>query len=194
MAGESPAKRFILVGLDGVGMESMLHMVEAGYMPNVGRLIERGVHREMWGVLPTLTPPGWTTLVTGAWPGTHQVMDFNIRALGKPLDQTVWGINTRLCKAEYLWNTVERGGREPVLVKYEMSWPPTISRGVQVEGTGPGISNHAQIAGYHLFAVGREVEQTAASTDSAAVDPSALREEQRFEPITLQRGLRQWVE
>ena len=33
-------------------------MVEAGYMPNVGRLIKRGVHREMWGVLPTLTPPG----------------------------------------------------------------------------------------------------------------------------------------
>ena len=93
MAGESPAKRFILVGLDGVGMESMLHMVEAGYMPNVGRLIKRGVHREMWGVLPTLTPPGWTTLATGAWPGTHQVMDFNIRALGKPLDQTEWGIN-----------------------------------------------------------------------------------------------------
>ena len=186
MAGESPAKRFILVGLDGVGMESMLHMVEAGYMPNVGRLIERGVHREMWGVLPTLTPPGWTTLATGAWPGTHQVMDFNIRALGQPLDQTVWGINTRLCKAEYLWNTVERGERVPVLVKYEMSWPPTISRGVQVEGTGPGISNHAQIAGYHLFAVGREEEQTAASTDSAAVDPSALRESQRFEPITLQ--------
>ena len=185
MAGESPAKRFILVGLDGVGMESMLHMVEAGYMPNVGRLIKRGVHREMWGVLPTLTPPGWTTLATGAWPGTHQVMDFNIRALGKPLDQTEWGINSRLCKAEYLWNTVERGGRVPVLVKYEMSWPPTISRGVQVEGTGPGISNHAQIAGYHLFAVGREAVQTAASTDSAAVDPSALRETQRFEPITL---------
>lgn len=183
----SPAQRFILIGLDGCGMEQMLHMVREGHCPNVQKLLERGVHREMWGVLPTLTPPGWTTLVTGAWPSTHGVMDFNIYKPGAPLDETEWGINTRLCKAEYLWNTVERAGRTPLLVKYEMSWPPTLSGktgGVQVEGTGPGISNHAQIAGYHLFTVGRHA-QAAASGDSAAVDPSALREARRYDPIQL---------
>ncbi|MBI3973279.1 MAG: alkaline phosphatase family protein [Chloroflexi bacterium] len=187
MANGSPAKRFILIGLDGVGMENMLHMVEEGHCPNVKKLLDTGVYREMWGVLPTLTPPGWTTLATGAWPSTHKVMDFNIRKLGARLDETEWGINTRLSKAEYLWNTVERAGGTPLLVKYEMSWPPTLSGktgGVQVEGTGPGISNHAQIAGYHLFTVGRQ-EQERASGDSAEVDPSALRENLRYDPVTL---------
>src|SRR5687768_6284567 len=68
-----------------------------------------------------------------------------------------------------------------------MSWPPTLSGktgGVQVEGTGPGISNHAQIAGYHCFTVGRQ-EQEEASGDSAAVDPSALRERRRYDPVQL---------
>jgi predicted AlkP superfamily phosphohydrolase/phosphomutase len=188
MASQSPAKRFVLIGLDGVGMEQMLHMVREGHCPNVKKLIERGAYREMWGVLPTLTPPGWTTLVTGAWPTTHRVMDFNIRKPGAPIDQIEWGINTRLSKAEYLWNTIERAGEAPLLVKYEMSWPPTLSGktgGVQVEGTGPGISNHAQIAGYHFFTVGRH-EQERASGDSAAVDPSALREARRYDPVTLQ--------
>ncbi|MGH2367177.1 MAG: alkaline phosphatase family protein, partial [Chloroflexota bacterium] len=187
MANGSPAKRFILIGLDGVGMENMLHMVGEGHCPNVKKLLDRGVYREMWGVHPTLTPPGWTTLVTGAWPSTHKVMDFNIRKLGAPLDQTEWGINTRLSKAEYFWNTVERAGKTPLLVKYEMSWPPTLkgnTGGVQVEGTGPGISNHAQIAGYHLFTVGRQ-EQERASSDSADVDPSTLRERRRYDPVTL---------
>lgn len=183
----APAKRFVLIGLDGVGMEQMLHMVREGHCPNVGALLARGVYREMWGVLPTLTPPGWTTLVTGAWPSTHRVMDFNIYKPGAPLDETEWGINTQLSKAEYLWNTLERAGRTPLLVKYEMSWPPTLSGqtgGVQVEGTGPGISNHAQIAGYHLFTMGRH-EQERASGDAAEVDPSALREARRYDPVQL---------
>jgi predicted AlkP superfamily phosphohydrolase/phosphomutase len=182
----APAKRFVLIGLDGVGMGQMLHLVEEGHCPNVKKLIDSGVYREMWGVLPTLTPPGWTTLVTGAWPSTHKVMDFNIYKPGHRIDDNDWGINTRLSKAEYLWNTVERAGKTPLLVKYEMSWPPTLSGksgGVQVEGTGPGISNHAQIAGYHVFTVGRH-DQEKASGDSAAVDPSALRERRRYDPIS----------
>jgi predicted AlkP superfamily phosphohydrolase/phosphomutase len=183
----APAKRFVLIGMDGVGMEQLLHMVNEGHCPSMKKLIENGSYREMWGVLPTLTPPGWTTLVTGAWPSTHKVMDFNIYKPGSRIDDNDWGINTQLSKAEYLWNTVERGGRQPLLVKYEMSWPPTLSGetgGVQVEGTGPGISNHAQIAGYHCFTVGRSGSE-GASGDSAEVDPSALRERLRYDPVKL---------
>jgi predicted AlkP superfamily phosphohydrolase/phosphomutase len=186
MANQAPAKRFVLIGLDGVGMENMLHMISEGHCPNIKKLVDQGVHREMWGVLPTLTPPGWTTLVTGAWPSTHKVMDFNIYKPGHQIDDNDWGINTKLSKAEYFWNTVERAGKTPLLVKYEMSWPPTLkgdTGGVQVEGTGPGISNHAQIAGYHMFTVGRH-DQERASGDSAAVDPSALRERRRYDPVS----------
>ena len=63
----SPAKKAIIVGFDGASMELVSHMVEQGHMPNVGKLMAQGVHREMLGVFPTLTPPGWTTLTTGAW-------------------------------------------------------------------------------------------------------------------------------
>jgi predicted AlkP superfamily phosphohydrolase/phosphomutase len=170
-----PAKKAIVVGLDGASMELVLRMVREGHMPNVNRLLDRGVYREMLGVFPTLTPPGWTTLATGAWPGTHGVTDFNIRRLGSSLDDTIWGIDTRLCQAEYLWNTAERCGKIPILVKYEMSWPPTVEVGIQVEGTGPGVSNHAQIAGYHLFATHSYTGyRVGGEKDTETVDPSAL--------------------
>ena len=176
---QSPARKAIIVGFDGASMELVSHMVERGHMPNVGALVKQGVYREMLGVFPTLTPPGWTTLTTGAWPGTHGVVDFNIRKLGAPLDETIWGINTDLCQAEYLWNTAERCGKTPLLIKWEMSWPPTISHaksgGIQVEGTGPGVSNHAQIAGYHLFVTpGYCGYYIGGEKDTESVDPSAL--------------------
>jgi predicted AlkP superfamily phosphohydrolase/phosphomutase len=156
-------------------MELVLRMAREGHVPNVSQLLARGAYREMLGVFPTLTPPGWTTLATGAWPGTHGVTDFNMRVPGASLAETEWGINTRLCRAEYLWNTAERCGKVPILVKYEMSWPPTVREGIQVEGTGPGVSNHAQIAGYHLFVTpGYEGYRVGGEKDTETVDPSAL--------------------
>jgi predicted AlkP superfamily phosphohydrolase/phosphomutase len=56
-----------------------------------------------------------------------------------------------------------------------MSWPPTVTKGIQVEGTGPGVSNHAQIAGYHLFATrGYKGYPVGGEKDTESVDPSAL--------------------
>ncbi|MCZ6677357.1 MAG: alkaline phosphatase family protein [Candidatus Poribacteria bacterium] len=183
----SPAKRAIVIGMDGASMELVKNMIDWGHTPNMARLLAQGVYRPMIGVFPTLTPPGWTALSTGSWPGTHRVMDFNIRALGKGLDETVWGINTRLCQSEYLWNLVERVGRKPILVKWEMSWPPTVTTGVQVEGTGPGVSNHHQIAGYHLFVGGKWAPRPiGGQRDPETLDPSALQTVRNIDPVTIE--------
>src|SRR5262249_39956895 len=180
----SPAKRAILIGMDGASMELVRNMIAWGHMPHLRGLVARGVWRPMLGVFPTLTPPGWTALATGSWPGTHGVLDFNIRALGQPLTETVWGIDTRLCRSEYLWNTAERAGRTPILVKWEMSGPPTVHRGVQVEGTGPGVSNHYQIAGYHLFVAGAWTPPLiGGARDPETLDPSASQGETDRDPV-----------
>lgn len=182
----SPAKRAIVIGMDGASMELVANMIRWGHVPHMQRLLETGVHRPMIGVFPTLTPPGWTALSTGTWPGTHDVMDFNIRARGKPLTETEWGINTRRAKATYLWNLLEQAGRTPLLVKWEMSWPPTVTTGVQVEGTGPGVSNHHQVAGYHLFVGGKWAPRPiGGDRDPETLDPSALQEGAPYDVVAL---------
>ena len=184
---KSPAKRAIVVGMDGASMELVRNMVEWGQVPHLAQLMEQGVYRPMIGVFPTLTPPGWTAITTGAWPGTHRVMDFNIRKLGGRLDETVWGIDTGLSKAEYLWNTIERVGKKPILVKWEMSWPPTVEKGVQVEGTGPGVSNYHQIAGYHLFVGGEwAARPIGGQRDPESLDPSALQGVRNVDPVEIE--------
>lgn len=185
----SPAKRGIVIGMDGAAMELVRNMVGWGHMPHLAGLMERGVYRPMIGVFPTLTPPGWTATATGSWPGTHRVMDFNIRKPGGRLDETVWGIDTGLSKSEYLWNTLEKAGRKPILVKWEMSWPPTVAAGIQVEGTGPGVSNHHQIAGYHLFVAGRWAPRPiGGQRDPETLDPSALQTVRGADPVRIERA------
>ena len=180
----SPAKKAIVVGFDGASMELLKRMVDEGHCPNIARLIENGVYREMLGVLPTLTPPGWTTLATGTWAGTHKVTDFNIRNYDSYIPDSIWGINTELCECEYIWNTAERCGKIPILVKQEISWPPTITRGIQVEGTGPGVSNYAQIAGYHLFVTEHyRGYRIGGEKDPEKVDPSALQSGEQVDLI-----------
>ena len=171
----SPAKRAMVIGFDGASMEIVKHMVDAGHTPNIAKLLENGVYREMLGVVPTLTPPGWTTLATGAWAGTHGVTDFNIRNYDGYIPDSIWGINTELCKAEFIWNAAERCDKIPILVKQEISWPPTITKGIQVEGTGPGVSNYHQVAGYHLFVTEQfRGHPIGGEKDPEKVDPSAL--------------------
>ena len=171
----SPAKRAMVIGFDGASMEIVKHMVDAGHTPNIAKLLENGVYREMLGVVPTLTPPGWTTLATGAWAGTHGVTDFNIRNYDSYIPDSIWGINTDLCEAEFIWNAAERCGKIPILVKQEISWPPTITKGIQVEGTGPGVSNYHQVAGYHLFVTEQfRGHPIGGEKDPEKVDPSAL--------------------
>ena len=182
-----PAEKAIVIGMDGASMELVSRMMEEGHMPHLASLAKNGVQRPMVGVFPTLTPPGWTATATGSWPGTHEVMDFNIRKLGGRLDETVWGINTGLSKSEYLWNTIERAGRKPILVKWEMSWPPTVTDGVQVEGTGPGVSNVHQIAGYHLFVSGRWAPRPiGGQRDPETLDPSALQKKEDADPVNIE--------
>lgn len=189
---KSPAKRAIVVGMDGASMEIVKNLADQGYCPNIAALMKQGAWRPMIGVFPTLTPPGWTALSTGSWPGTHRVMDFNIHKPGKRLDNTEWGINTDLSQSEYVWNTFERAGKMPILVKWEMSWPPTVKKGIQVEGTGPGVSNHHQLAGYHLFVSGKWApRRLVAQRDPETLDPSALQNVREFDPVDI-RDAKGW--
>jgi len=182
-----PRRRAILIGIDGASMDLVLLMVKEGHMPNLEGLIERGAHAPMLGVLPTLTPPGWTAMVTGAWPGTHGITEFCMYRPGLSFNDWEQGIDTGQCRAEYLWNTCERAGGKPILVKWEMSWPPTVTTGLQVEGVGPGLANYAQVSGYHHFVVGSWIDRSIGGTgDPQNVDPSRMEGATRIDPVTVE--------
>ena len=147
------ARRAIVLGLDGGHPELVQKFIKEGKLPNFERMMKEGVFKEALEPFPTITPPNWTTIVTGAWPGTHGITDFFLPPdPGQPLDKIQFAFDTRKSRAEYLWQAAERGGKKSILIKWEVSWPPN-HKGIQIEGCGPGIVNLHELGPVRLHTV-----------------------------------------
>jgi len=59
----------IVFGLDGAHYELIDPWIEAGHLPNVERLLARGVSADLEAVLPPVTSPNWKAYATGKNPG-----------------------------------------------------------------------------------------------------------------------------
>ncbi|MHB1134601.1 MAG: alkaline phosphatase family protein [Chloroflexota bacterium] len=150
MAEIKEPKKVIVLGMDGGHPELVQKFVKEGKLPNFERMFKEGVFKEALEPFPTITPPNWTTITTGAWPGTHQITDFFLpHDTGEPLNREKFAFNTQESQAEYIWQAAERAGKKSILIKWEVSWPPVHS-GIQIEGCGPGVVNLHELAPVRL--------------------------------------------
>ena len=137
------SEKVILLGLDGLDPKFSRKMVDEGHMPNLKKLIEKGSARHdlrLLGAVPTITPPTWATLATGAYPMTHGIEDFNINLEGD-LGVNFSGIYSKFCKAEQLWNVTAEAGKKTLVWHWPGgSWPPSSDSEnlYVVDGTSPG--------------------------------------------------------
>ncbi|MBQ2994618.1 MAG: alkaline phosphatase family protein [Peptococcaceae bacterium] len=137
------SEKVILLGIDGMDPKFSRKMVDEGYMPNLKKLIEKGAARHdlrLLGGVPTITPPMWTTLATGAYPMTHGIEDFNIGLKGE-LDVNFAGIYSKYVKAQQLWNVTAESGKKTLVWHWPGgAWPPSSDSEnlYVVDGTTPG--------------------------------------------------------
>ena len=136
-------EKVILLGIDGMDPTFSRRMIDEGKMPNLKKLVERGAARKdlrLLGAVPTITPPMWTTLATGAYPMTHGVEDFNIGMKGE-LDINLAGIYSKYVHAEPLWNITADAGKKTLVWHWPGgAWPPTSDSEnlMVVDGSTPG--------------------------------------------------------
>ena len=130
-------KKLVFVGIDGAIYDFVEKFSSEGKLPNLTRLMKNGASGSMLPVPPCDTPTNWTSLVTGAWTGTHGITGFNVHLPGEPLDKVHSSLDSRLCMAEHLWDAAERAGKKSIVLNWPVSWPPTIKKGILIGGTGP---------------------------------------------------------
>lgn len=122
------SEKIIVLGVDGMDSSLTKIYMDQGKMPNLKKIIDRGSAREdlrMLGQVPTITPPLWTTLCTGAFPRTHGYTCFN-RQSQEDLDMIEYNLDSRLCKAEQLWDVFAEAGKKTLVWHWPgASWPPT---------------------------------------------------------------------
>ena len=142
MKREALAKKILVLGIDGMDPRLTRRFVDEGAMPNTAQFLQRGASRQdlaMLGAHPTVTPPMWTTLATGAYPCTHGITCF-WRQSKQQLDMLEYNLDSRLCQAEQLWNVFVEAGQKTLVWHWPgSSWPPTSDSPLLhvVDGTHP---------------------------------------------------------
>ena len=122
-------KKVFVLGVDGMDPRMTVKYLKAGKMPHLKKFIERGACREdlvLLGGVPTITPPMWTTLATGANPSTHGITCFWGQD-GDNLDTLVYNMDSTRCKAEQMWNVTALSGKKTLVWHWPGSaWPPSL--------------------------------------------------------------------
>lgn len=142
MKRKAISKKVLVLGIDGLDPYLTRKYVDEGKLPNISKFLQKGVARKdlvMLGVLPTITPPSWTTLSTGAYPETHGITDF-FRQSHENLDEIFYNMDSRYCKAQQLWDVSASEGKKTLVFHWPGSaWPPTSDNPNLhvVDGTNP---------------------------------------------------------
>ena len=147
------ASKVAVLGIDAMDPRLTRKYIDMGIMPNTKKLLEAGAAREdlvLLGALPTVTPPQWTTLATGAYPSTHGITAFYRQ--GGDLDMVNLNFDSTKCHAEQMWNVTAEAGKKTLVWHWPGSaWPPSSdSENLHVvDGTSPGGVNmsSAQVDG-----------------------------------------------
>ncbi|MHB1417079.1 MAG: alkaline phosphatase family protein, partial [Chloroflexota bacterium] len=131
-------KRVAFIGFDCPVVPLLQKYVDEGLLPNFKKVFDAGTVAENCLVpFPTITPPNWTTIATGARIGTHQVTDFWLLKEGKTPDASnIFDcFDSKYVQAETLWEAMAKAGKKPVVLNWPTSWPPKVE-GVTMVGGG----------------------------------------------------------
>ena len=113
----------VLISIDGLKPEYVLGADEYGLkIPNLRALVARGAHASgVMGVVPTVTFPSHTTLVTGAAPARHGVTsNTTFDPLNKNQEGWYWYASD--IRVPTLWDAVADAGR----TTGNVHWPVTV--------------------------------------------------------------------
>ncbi len=123
----------VLIGLDGATFTVLDPAMRGGYMPRLAALLDGGARAELLTTPHPLTPPAWTTVLTGRGPGHHGIFDFlrsEIRKTGAFF--TLNGYRDIEC--ETLLGLVDRHGGRVTCVNFPLTNPPPKINGSVVPG------------------------------------------------------------
>jgi len=121
----------IVVGLDAATFDVIDPLVDAGDLPNLGALLQRGARGTLRSTTHPLTPVAWTTMVSGVNAGKHGIWDFSER------DTSGYGlrlVNGSHSRAPALWARLSEAGHRVGIVNVPFTWPAPSVNGFALAG------------------------------------------------------------
>lgn len=125
--------RTLLIGLDGATFRILDPLMAEGTMPLLRAFVERGARAGLMSTVNPVTPPAWTTVMTGRSPGHHGVFDF-VRAEERSGEVYFTLYDARDIDCETIWTTVSRSGMKIISLNFPMMYPHPEVAGYVIPG------------------------------------------------------------
>src|SRR5271169_4126598 len=127
LAQEKPAPLLVMISVDGLRPDYVTEADAHGAkVPNLRRFMKEGAYAEgVVGVVPTVTYPSHTTLVTGVWPAKHGIW---ANTTFDPLEKNYqgWYWYAEDIRVPTLWDSAAMAGRTTASVQ----WPVTVGANI----------------------------------------------------------------
>jgi predicted AlkP superfamily phosphohydrolase/phosphomutase len=147
--------RVLLIGLDGATFSILDPLMEEGVLPNLKNLIASGARAELASVIPPLTPPAWTSLMTGRSPGNHGIFDF-LRFEHRSGARQLRVLDSDDVACQSIWSLLAGHGLKTTVLNFPMTFPARGISGNVVPGWVPW--RHLRLACYPKTLYGRLAE------------------------------------
>ncbi len=121
----------LVIGLDGVTLDLLGPWIEAGELPNLKGLMERGASGKLRSTLPPISSSSWSSFATGMNPGKHGLVDFVYPGADT---YKVTMINAASRQTHALWNWLNEAGYKVGLLGIPTTYPPEPVDGFMISG------------------------------------------------------------
>jgi predicted AlkP superfamily phosphohydrolase/phosphomutase len=125
----------LLIGLDGATFTILDGLMRDGIMPFLRDFARSGVRADLRTVIPALTPPAWTSLMTGRSPGQHGIFDFFRK--DSPRSPRIRLLSSRDVNCETVWSMANRAGKRATVLNFPSTFPPPPIDGYLISGWMP---------------------------------------------------------
>jgi len=135
------AKKVMILGIDGPIAHRVYQYAQEGKLPTIKSLIDAGVWTTNCLVpYPTITPPNWTSIATGAFPGTHGITCFNAHVPGDDLHVVHQAFDGRESQAEWMWEAAARAGKRSIVLNWPSTWGIKPDNTIVIGGYGVSLN------------------------------------------------------
>lgn len=124
-------RRVIVVGWDGATWEYVDPMLEAGELPHLAGLLQRGSRATLRSTIPPFTNVAWPSLITGRLPDKTGIFD---GARTKPNSYESVPTNLVRFRGTLIWDWINQFGYRAGILNVPMTYPASPLDGFLVSG------------------------------------------------------------
>jgi len=166
--------KVLFIGLDAVSFRYI--KAWSKMLPNLSWLIKTGVASEVVSTIPPLTPPAWTSMMTGKNPGKHGVFHF-FETDGSSF------VNSKSVKAPPLWEILSLVGRKVIVINMPLTYPVKKVNGCLISGFLTPDERHS-------FTYPKELKDKLSEMNYRVLSDLALKGKEKYQIAELKESIR----